>query len=743
VAIPIQCPECHKKYQAPDHMAGKRVKCKHCGVIFLIAADARSADAGADMSALDELNALSASGTHEAHTRVAGGGFGAAAGDLDSIFQAEYAAEGAPRTNKLYVFPLSRLLDRWLPQVLLAVGLVWACYEAFNRNDTTRAWVGFFRAGVFLLAFFASVLPFTLMGVRAASRNLNYELPPRPGLRTMGSYAVPFALACAMWLLLGGVSGLLIGALIGCVVALPVLFLLFRLLPREAPVTFGYATGSFLLSVLVSVAAVVALNLMLVGILRAAKADLALAVSPFGAGLKWDAAPENVRRQLAQNTPTDPDEPAATTQESSDTQPAATDPADETAPATPTTRTVVAANIPVATAPSVPAERDVVRPADTGHADANPSQVSKTNEAEKPIKANTVRVEVAARLVGNVRVVVPGPFKQVIHPAVPAQRLAVVRDGRPGHDKVELWDTAQWQKAADLEVPRTPEGNRYVLSPDGDTLCYVTDFPRLAVQVWSFKTGRALRAVDLEPADGPPELLGFASPEQLVLRRQRNGETVLQVWNPRTPGRPKQFTVSDFEPDPARYTISPDGNMVAFIVPGSSGADLESYSLSTGRPIKQMPIVEVNWNNNVTVAGLAFTPDSQRVSAVFADGQGAGFVVEWPAAGKAGRPLLQQLLPLGVNLPPRQPGATARLFDGRPFSWLDNGHAFLLYGSSVLDTDSGVQLGTLDLPRPRSQSTDPAADACSVVGSDEFGGVHVFAVKLDLAGARKRLVPGK
>jgi hypothetical protein len=202
VAIPIQCPECHKKYQAPDHMAGKRVKCKYCGVIFLIAADARSGDAATDMSALDELNALSESARHEAIKRPAGAA--AASADIDSIFQAEYASEGAPRTNKLYVFPLSRLLDRWLPPVLLAVGLIWASYEAVNRNDTNRPWVGFFRAAVFLMAFFASVLPFTLMGLRAASRKLNYELPPSPALRTMGIFAVPFALACAMWLLLGG-----------------------------------------------------------------------------------------------------------------------------------------------------------------------------------------------------------------------------------------------------------------------------------------------------------------------------------------------------------------------------------------------------------------------------------------------------------------------------------------------------------------------------------------------------------
>jgi hypothetical protein len=183
--------------------------------------------------------------------------------------------------------------------------------------------------------------------------------------------------------------------------------------------------------------------------------------------------------------------------------------------------------------------------------------------------------------------------------------------------------------------------------------------------------------------------------------------------------------------------------MIAFLVPGSSGgADLESYSLTSGRPIKQMPVVEVNWNNNVTVAGLAFTPDSQRVGAVFADGQGAGFVVEWPAAGKGGRAVLQQLLPLGVNLPPNVPGV-GRVFEGRAFHWLDNGHAFLLYGNSVLDTDSGVQLGTLDVPRVRSQSARPDADTCSVVGSDEFGNVHVFAMKFDLAAARKRLVPGK
>ena len=742
MAIPIQCPECHKKYQAPDHMAGKRVKCKHCGVVFLIAADARSADAGADMSALDELNALAETGKREAVKRPAG----AAGEDIDSIFQCEYPAEGAPRTNKLYVFPMSRLLDQWLPPLLLAIGLLWACREAVARNDSGSAWVGFFRAGVFVLAFFASVFPFTLMGIRSAACKLNYELPPKPALRTMGTYAVPFALACAMWLVLGGTSGLLIGVLIGCVVALPVLFLLFRLVPAEAPVTFGYGTGSFLLSIVVSVAAVFALNLMLVGVLRATKSEQTLAASPFGPDFKWDAPAEKVRKQLAQNTEADQAD-SSDSQDASDTQPSDTQPATDavatTGPSTPTTRTAVADAGSGTSTTTVSPGRDVVRPGDgaTVPAVTGPGRTVNPDPNEKPIKGNQVRVEVAGGFARDTRIVIPGVFKQVIQPAVPGPRLAVVREGRAGHDRVEVWDTAQWKKGAEIEVPRSPEGNRYVLSPDGEFLCYLTDFPRLAVQVWSFGAGRLHRQIDLDSAEGETAVLGFTGPEQLLLRRMRNGDAVLQVWNARSAGRPRSVTVPEFEPDPARYAISPDGSAIALIIPSGSGADLESYSLATGRPIKQMPIVEVNWNNNVTVAGLAFSPDSQRIATVFADGHGAGFFVAWPAAGRGGRPVLQQLLPVGVNLPGPQPGLMGRAFEGRAFHWLDNGRAWMLFGTSVFDTDSGVLLGSVEVPRVRSQGTRPDSNACHVVGNDDFGGVHVFAMKLDLDGARGRLVP--
>jgi hypothetical protein len=731
VAIAIQCPECHKKYQAPDHMAGKRVKCKYCGVVFLIAADARSADAGADLSALDELNALGESARRKPAGRAPG------AEDIDSLFQgAEYQEPGAPRTNKLYVFPLSRLLDHWLPQVLLVIGVAWMIREAFERNETGRTWVAVFRAGLFLLAFFASVLPFTLMGVRAAGRKLNFELPPRPVLRVMGVFAVPFALVCAMWLLntevWGPVMATLFGFVIGAAVALPVLFLLFRLLPVEAPVTFGYAAGSFLLSVVVSAASLFALNLMLIGGLRATKTEHALAASPFGPGLRWDAPPAPRRNLAANNTePEEPEEPTtapAAPDTGADTRPSAT------GPSTPTTRPAV-----VESPPTTPPVRDVVA---TGpNVSVNPGAMTEPppdgGPADEPGERSgngaQVRVDGAGGLVAGVRNVVPGDIADVVFPAVPGPWVAVVRAGRAGHDHVERWSTRTWEKTAELDVPRDQRGNDYALSPDGETLAYVSDFPRHAVQVWSFKDRRMLRQLPLDDGNGEAYTLGFTAPEQLLVQRRKGAEAGVQVW-PIKAGRPRQFVMSDVDPRTTPTAISPDGQVIAFLVRGGNGADLESYAVATGRAIKQMPIVDVNWNLVAAVAGFAFTPDGQRIAGVFADGQGAGVYVEWPAAGRTGRAIRQPFLPVGVN-PPAAHEGFGPAFEGRPMHWLDDGKSWLLWGSSVFDTDTGALLGELKVAGVNSQST--AGNTAYLLVADPFGGQHLDEVKLDLEKARK------
>ncbi len=43
MAISINCSSCGKHYQAADHMAGRRVRCKNCGNTFQLLADGADA----------------------------------------------------------------------------------------------------------------------------------------------------------------------------------------------------------------------------------------------------------------------------------------------------------------------------------------------------------------------------------------------------------------------------------------------------------------------------------------------------------------------------------------------------------------------------------------------------------------------------------------------------------------------------------------------------------------------------
>src|SRR5438552_8916352 len=55
MAIMVECNSCGKQYNAPDSMAGKRVKCKQCAQVFQI-----PAEGGAGIAVEDQLSALAA-----------------------------------------------------------------------------------------------------------------------------------------------------------------------------------------------------------------------------------------------------------------------------------------------------------------------------------------------------------------------------------------------------------------------------------------------------------------------------------------------------------------------------------------------------------------------------------------------------------------------------------------------------------------------------------------------------------
>src|SRR2546430_17366726 len=50
--ISIECVHCHKRYNAPATMAGKKVKCKHCGKVFAIPGDSTEQTSDPNLSSV-------------------------------------------------------------------------------------------------------------------------------------------------------------------------------------------------------------------------------------------------------------------------------------------------------------------------------------------------------------------------------------------------------------------------------------------------------------------------------------------------------------------------------------------------------------------------------------------------------------------------------------------------------------------------------------------------------------------
>src|SRR4051812_18125175 len=67
MAVQTRCPQCNKRYVAPDHMGGRRVRCRDCGAVFALPTEPdphyRNAGSGGTSVAVDALSA-SSSGTH-------------------------------------------------------------------------------------------------------------------------------------------------------------------------------------------------------------------------------------------------------------------------------------------------------------------------------------------------------------------------------------------------------------------------------------------------------------------------------------------------------------------------------------------------------------------------------------------------------------------------------------------------------------------------------------------------------
>ena len=219
MSIPVQCEHCFKKYNAPDSMAGKKIKCRNCGKVFSVpggeqdeldlsalqAEEAAAGGGGDDVMSGSSMGSV-AGASHRSGAGMAGQRIGsdpskgiahkrARTGDAGDIPIASDAHDdGPPRRKSIpFDFPGAAVLDNLAPIVLIVLGLGWLALMAFNSNDTGVPWVGMLRMGLYVLLYIALAFPLCYAAVKWAAKASRFALPPSPALRAFGAFAVPFA----------------------------------------------------------------------------------------------------------------------------------------------------------------------------------------------------------------------------------------------------------------------------------------------------------------------------------------------------------------------------------------------------------------------------------------------------------------------------------------------------------------------------------------------------------------------
>ncbi len=163
---------------------------------------------------------------------------------------------------------------------------------------------------------------------------------------------------------------------------------------------------------------------------------------------------------------------------------------------------------------------------------------------------------------------IPGIIDDIIDPLGTSPIVGIVRN-KANAISIESWNTQIWQRQpGQLQLPARPDGN-IVISTDGDRVAWIAEFPRLSVQVWSFNHESVVATIDLDRSAGHEELVGFISPDLLLIDRVAPAAAAEVPVAPETPVAAPSPTATPDEP-PGPVNSTPGQNKLSEALSGAS-----------------------------------------------------------------------------------------------------------------------------------------------------------------------------
>jgi len=328
--------------------------------------------------------------------------------------------------------------------------------------------------------------------------------------------------------------------------------------------------------------------------------------------------------------------------------------------------------------------------------------------------------------------------EQVIRPITPASAFAVLVRGQRG-DGVEVFDGKAAEPVAAAEFQTDPQFRHnpgaYALSPDGKLCVRLVSFPNLQAIVYSFEKKSDVLPIDLDDKFGEPTIVGFAGNDRFLVRWQKMGVHGVEVWDAKAGrrGRPIELFEVQPPPSPGSEAVSADGRTYAIVdrnvpaagrrpAPGAGAMQgqlqIVLYDVVTPGQPRRFAVLGLENQPQIQPAGVAFSPDKQRLAALFVDPQGRAVVKSWAMAN--GKPFPDRVLGEKVD-PPR-----AGLGRMRALDWVAGGRAWLINGSIVMSPDTGSIVATLAAGNVRGQVVTNETTAHLAYG--DAGGIQGVAV---------------
>lgn len=273
--MPIQtsCPSCSKSYNAPDHLAGKSIKCRQCGKVFAVA---RHDDAPPDLSKITLDEAEAPASPLGAMHRISKPESSVSAYDLKNTTVAKRMAR--------FTFAGAKVLDQVLAPLLLALSIVVAGAVALGSSQGDGA-INFGRFASLLFAFFTCIWLFIHIATVSAARSGGFGTPPGLILRTLGAASPVLMFGTALWYAgNGSVTTLVVGLLLGFACCVGASWFLVRLLPQDITPTAVRQFIGLIAGTAIAAAVMFVLNVIAMAVVPKI-ADLPS--SPIAMNLQW------------------------------------------------------------------------------------------------------------------------------------------------------------------------------------------------------------------------------------------------------------------------------------------------------------------------------------------------------------------------------------------------------------------------------------------------------------------------